>query len=206
MRIDAFARAFFRSPAGIGAVFLGLGSGGAALFLGGGPFLAAAAAAGAVAAVVGAALASGAAQRAASAELEREDAAKAASRLDSARGLRSRLAALRIARPEVAKARDLVVLEAGSFIEECGRAGSYDPAGIAAIEESLELVDAWLKEADASATERRFELPDADPIPDAAGKIAAALRGKAAAIAAGRSRVSGGMLPSDRIAIEEELR
>ncbi len=206
MRIGAFARAFSRSPAGIGAVFTGLASGGAALFLGGGPLLAAAAAAGAFALVVAAALASGAAQRAASAELEREGAAKAAGRLADARRLRDRLAALRIARPEVAKARDLVVLESGSFIEECGRAGSYDPVGAAAIEESLGLIDAWLKEADASAIERRFDLPDADPIPDAAGRVAAALREKAAAIAAGRSRVSGGTLPSDRIAIEEELR
>jgi hypothetical protein len=206
MRIGEFARAFTRSPAGIGSIFLGAGAGAAAAILGGPPAVAAAIGVAGAAGAFALSLATGVGQRAAAAEAERGNERKAQERVAAAKAARARLAALRIARPEVAAARDLVVLEAGSFVEACSRARSWDPEGVAAIEESLADVDAWLKEADATAVERRFDLPDADPFPAAAERTAAALRGKAAAVAAARSRVSGEIPGSDRIAIEEELK
>jgi hypothetical protein len=206
MRFSEFARAFSRSPAGIGSLFLGALAGAAALFLGAGAALAALAGVALFAAVVALSLATGVGQRAAAAELERGNEGKAAERVAAAKACRSRLAAIRIARPEVAAARDLAALEAGSFVEACSRAKSYDPEGVAAIEAALALVDAWLKEADAAAVERRFDLPDADPFPAAAERTAAAIREKAAAIAAARERVSGEAPASVRVAIEEELK
>ena len=99
-----------------------------------------------------------------------------------------------------------MVLEAGRFVEDCGRARTWDPEGVAAIVDSLALVDGWLKEADESSVERRFATPDANPFPDAARRTAQALREKAAIVAARRSAATGEMPGTDRIAIEEELK
>lgn len=206
MRFRDFLRAFFRSPAGIVVLFLGLGSGGIVLWLGAGIGAGALTASAFIALALGLGLATGAAQRAASAELDHLRAGRNAERTAKAVEYRRRLAALRIPDQSLASARDLVVLEAGSFIEACQRAQSCDPEGLAAIEESIALVDAWLKEADASAIERRFDLPDADPFPRAAERTAEALRRKAEIIVRGRSRLSGELPPSDRLAIEEELK
>jgi hypothetical protein len=206
MRPVEFSRALLKSPAGIGSLFFGVCAGSAALVLGLSAVAAAAIGVACLAALVALSLATGVGQRAAASELERGNEAKAAAHAASAKAARTRLAALRIASPEIAAARDLVALEAGSFVEACARAASYDPEGVAAIEDSLALVDAWLKEADATAIERRFDLPDADPFPEAARRTVAALKDKAATLAAARARLSGEVPPSDRIAIEEELK
>jgi hypothetical protein len=206
MRPAEFSRALIRSPAGIGSLFLGVCAGSASLVLGLSAAAAVAVGLAGLAVSVAVSLATGVGQRAAAAELERGNEGKAAERVAAAKAARARLAALRIADPAIAAARDLVALEAGSFVEACSREASYDPEGVAAVEDSLGLVDAWLKEADASAVERRFDLPDADPFPDAARRTAAALKDKAAVLAAARARVSGEAPPSDRIAIEEELK
>ncbi len=187
-------------------MLLALAIGVAASLLGLKPGASALACAVAFAAFVAAALASGFAQRAAVSEAGRAGGAQADSRLSEAASARARLAALRIAEPSVAQARDLVVLEAGRLVEDCRRAGTYDPEAVQAAVDSLGLVDAWLKEADSSAIERRFDLPDADPFPEAAKRTAEALRGKAALIASGRARAVGEPPPSDRMAIEEELK
>jgi hypothetical protein len=67
-------------------------------------------------------LALGLLQRAAVAEIDREFDARAAARLAEAAAARKRLATVRIADPAVAQARDLLVLEAGRLVENCGRA------------------------------------------------------------------------------------
>jgi hypothetical protein len=206
MRLRDFLRAFFRSPAGIALLFLCLASGGLVFWLGAGFGVGVLAAAACLVLALGLGLATGAAQRAASAELDHLRAGRSAERTALAREYRRRLAALRISHPQIASARDLVVLEAGSFIEACLRSQVYDPEGLAALEESIAVVDAWLKEADASSIERRFDLPDADPFPQAAERTAEALRRKAEVISRARSRLSGEAPPSDRLAIEEELK
>jgi len=75
----------------------------------------------------------GAGQRAAVAEVDREARAKAESRLADAADARKRLSALRLADPDVANARDLVVLEAGRLVDDCRRAGTYDPEAAQAV-------------------------------------------------------------------------
>jgi hypothetical protein len=206
MEIRAFSRAFARSPYGIGSVLAALGFGVAAALMGAAAALSVLVSLGGFAALLALGLAFGLVQRAAVAEAGRESGAKAASRLAEAASARKRLAALRIAQAELAAARDLVVLEAGKLVEDCSRAGTWDPEGVQAVIDSLALVDAWLKEADESSVEKRFGLPDANPFPEAAGRTARALRDKAAIIAARRAAATGELPGADRIAIEEELK
>ncbi len=206
MDIREFSLAYARSPFGIGSCLAALAAGAAARLLGSSPLGSVLAALGAFAALLALALAFGVGQRAAVAELGRESGSRAAARLAEAASARARLAALRLAQPEVAAARDLLVLEAGRLVEDCRRAGTYDPEGVQAVVDSLALVDAWLKEADESSVERRFELPDANPFPEAAKRTAQALREKAIVVSARRAAAVGEIPGADRIAIEEELK
>lgn len=206
MDIREFSRAYAKSPLGIATALASLGAGIAVFLLGFTPALSVLVTALAFAILCIAALALGVGQGAASAELERGSAEKAADKLAEAAQARKRLAALRLAQGEVAVARDLLVLEAGKFLEDCSRARTYDPEGVAAIVDSLALVDAWLKEADESSVERRFELPDANPFPEAGRRTAQALRERAALVARRRSAATGEIPGADRIAIEEELK
>jgi hypothetical protein len=206
MDLREFTRAYARSPLGMGSLIAALAAGAAAAILGAPLALSGLLALAVLAVALALALVTGFGQRAATAELSREDGSRASVRIEAAAQARKRLASLRLAQAELSSARDLLVLEAGRLIECCGRVGSYDPEGLAAIGDSLELVDAWLREADESAVERRFELPDANPFPEAAAKTAQALREKALFIAARRASLSGEISGADRIAIEEELK
>jgi hypothetical protein len=152
------------------------------------------------------ALALGFGQRAAVAENDREAISKARSRLAEAADARGRLAAMRLADPGVAQARDLLVLEAGRFVEDCRRAGTYDPEGVEAVLDGLALIDAWLKEADESSVEKRFDLADAHPFPEVARRAAEALRAKASLVSARRAAATGEIPGADRMAIDEELK
>lgn len=162
--------------------------------------------------------AAGLGPRAALAEEERRNGLKARARLRQAAEARERLAALRIGSAAVAKARDLVVLEAGRFLEAAdsawadasGKEGrprpAYDPASVAAVEEALSLVGAWQKEADESASERRFGAADAHAFPDAEARVVEGLRRQASALVAGRDLVSAAPPAPDLVSIEEELK
>jgi hypothetical protein len=201
-----FLRSYCRSPLGISSFFLAALVGASAGLLGMPLLPCAALGIGCLAATLGVSLALGFGQRAASSEIERADVARNRARLATAGQARTRLASMRLGQEQVAQARDLVALEAGRFLEGCERLGAYDPEAAQAILDSVELVDAWLREADESAVEARFAAPDAHPFPDAAARTAAALREKAAAIAAGRERVTCEISGADRLAIEEELK
>lgn len=201
-----FLRLYGRSPYGIASVFAAFAAGGAAGALGLGFPGGIGVGAVVLAASLALGLATGFGPRAAASELEREARGRNAERLAAASKARAALAALRLPAGEVAAARDLVVLESGRLAESFARSGAYDPEAAQAALDSLELVNAWLRERDEAATERRFELPDANPFPEAAARTAAALRDKAALIAAGRARASGEIPPADRMAIEEELK
>jgi hypothetical protein len=206
MDIREFSRSYARSPLGIGSLFLAIVAGACASLLGLSLPVAILAGAGALAASLAAGLAFGFGQRAAVAESDRSAGRRAAERLAEAAEARRRLAALRLSDEGVARARDLVVLEAGRLVEDCGRAGTYDPEAVQAVLDSVALADAWLKEADASSVEKRFDLPDAEPFPEAARRTAEALKEKAALVSARRAAAVGELPGADRIAIEEELK
>jgi hypothetical protein len=219
MDIRAFGRAYARSPLGIGSLLVALAAGlvvfargaplGLALLLAFGLFL--------IFSVL--ALAFGLGQKAAEGELDRERRSQAENRLEEAAAARARLASMRLSEDEVAKARDFLVLEAGSYVEACRREGSYDPETVEAVLDSLALVDAWLKEEDEASIERRFDQGAAiggDREGASAGRsqgkaasaatLARALREKAAFVAGRRSAITGEVSATDRLEIEEELK
>jgi hypothetical protein len=218
MRVREYARLFLGSALGMASLFVSLFVGAAvALSLPPGPatrlglgVLSGLACLGLLSAL---AAATGLGPRAAVREEERRDLLRAKARLGEARDARERLAALRIASEMVAEARDLVVLEAGRFIEEAERPAprgghpraAYDPESIAAIEEALSLVDAWQREADESASERRFHSADAHAFPESEARVAEALRREASALVSGRDRLAGSPSAPDVVSIEEEL-
>jgi hypothetical protein len=206
MDMREFSRAYARSPLGIVSFLVALCVGSIAALRGLSPLLALLAALGSLAVFLAFGLGIGFAQRAAVAESGRASSLKAESRLAAAAEARRRLAALRLTEPEVAAARDLLVLEAGRFVEDCRRAGTYDPEGVEAVVDAPALVDAYLKEVDESSVERRFGLADEHPFPEAAKRTAEALRAKAALVSERRASATGEIPGADRIAIEEELK
>jgi hypothetical protein len=216
MTIRNYFRFLCHSALGLGALFLALTAGVLLIAGGYGPAIAALGFGGAVVVLVAAGFVTGLGPKAAAREGERLAALSAARKLEEGRDRLLHLSALRLADGEVAKARDLVVLEGRRFLESCpadgkgggGREGgpSYDPAALAAMGEALELVDAWLRESDESAIEKRFGSKDSHPIEDGEARVAVALREKAALIVKARDLVSSEIPGSDRIAIEEELK
>jgi hypothetical protein len=200
-----YLRRWLRSPLGISSSFAAVAAG-AVLFVAGASLAIALVAIPLVlllALVLGLVTGSGAVAAVREGERAAQEGARA--RMARAGESRKRLAALRLAPGPVAQARDLVVFEAGRLVETFATSGAWDPVAAEAIEEALGLVDAWQREADEAATERRFDLPDATPFPEAAGRIAAALREKARLISSRRAAAAGEVPAVDRVAIEEEL-
>jgi len=201
-----FARRYARSPWGIGSAFLALGAGLLAAALGASPVAGMGAGVAVLGACLGLSLATGLGQKAAVVEAERDSLARASDRMRLVAEARARLEALRLPAGEVARARDLAALEAGRLGETFARSGAYDPEAAQAVLDCLEIVDAWMRERDQAATERRFDLPDADPFPEAERRSAAAIREKAAIVARRRAAAAGDIPPADLVAIEEELK
>ena len=153
--------------------------------------------------------ATGLGPRAAASEEARQLALRARAKLKAAENARSRLAAIRLPRAEISSARDLVVLEAGLFLDACregGGADAYDPEAVDAIEAALDIVGVWQTEVDETSIEHRFGTADAHSMADAEIRVVTALKDKASRIARGRDLVAGEPSAPDRLSIEEELR
>lgn len=204
----SYLRFFMRTPTGIGALAAGLLTSLGCAAAGLGAFLSASLGLGATLALSALLLLIGAGPRAAAREAERLAMAKGRSALAAARDDLELLEAVRISDAEVAAARDAVALAAGLYLESASSSPDAlrDPAAEAAIAEALDLLRAWLREADESSTERRLGLPDAHPFPEAKARVVAALRGKAGLLGRGRDLAEGIPPPPDRVAIDEELR
>ena len=200
-----FLGRYLRSPWGLATLCAAPAAFAAGQALGAGALGSGAAALGILALGLGFGLFTDPGRKAAFAELEREAAGRAASRAAAVREARSRLAALRLPEGEAARARDLLVLEAGRLDESFAATGACDPEAAQALREGLELLGAFLRERDEASTERRFALPDAHPFPRAEERTAAALREKAALVAARRAASAGELPPADAMAIDEEL-
>ena len=150
---DFFVR-YAKSPLGIGTAFAALGLGVFA-FTSAGPLAAVAVLLLTPAISMGVALTTGLASKAAVTEGEREKGQQARTRMAAAAEARKSLAALRLPPGPVATARDLVTLEAGRLIETFSVEGTWDPEAARAVEEALELVDAWQR----SPTPLPFQKP-----------------------------------------------
>lgn len=201
-----FLRWYVRSPLGMAALVAsaaagaGIGLAGvalpAAVGIGAGTFLAASAIA----------FASGAGAKAAVRERERDLDASLAAGIAAAAKDRDRIAALRVRDPEVASASAAFALAFGEYLDACRREGTRDPRADDAAREVLEALTAYLRELDGTATERRFDLPDADPFPEAKARTLAFLKERTAYVRERRLSVDGGLGGSDKLAIREELR
>jgi len=205
MQSGEYLRWYARAALGIGSGFAGIGAAAAAMIAGLPAWGAALAGLGLVAATGILSLAAGWGPRQALAAQEAGARKARAARLAEAAAVRERIAALRIPEGQAGEAARLVVLAAGEYIDACRREGSDDPLADAAISEALELVGLFLREKDEAATERRFSLGDADPFPDAEGRVAAALREKAATLRERRIQIDGGLPPASRMAVREEI-
>jgi len=204
MRFREYGRRFFKTAPGIVSVFLSIASG-FFVFIAGGRIIAAFA----VAVLCQSGLFSlgiltGLGARAAASEADREARQKAGLSRSETKAACERLAALRLADLEIGTARDLLVLEAKRYLELVG--DLYDPAAAAAVLDSLELVQAWLREADETAIERRFSGSDTHAFPEAKARVTAALREKTAIVVRGRDAIARGISGPDLVSIEEELR
>lgn len=226
MRIREYTGYWLKSALGVASALLALAAGAAAGIVAGGTVLGFLAA-GLPAALLSfgvlyvACLATGLGSKAAFGESGRAERGKAGAGLVAMSEARQRLAALRLSDEAVAAARDLVVLQAGRFLETArawnlkapSKAGgtddaspAWDPRAALALTEAMELLDAWLREADETAIERRFDAPDAHPFPDARERIMALLKEKAQIVAECLEGLGGRPAGPDAVAIQEETR
>lgn len=148
----------------------------------------------------------GAGARAAVRERQRDADAALSASLDAAARLGERIAALRLPDPEVKTATDGFVFAFGDCLAACRREATRDPRADAAAEDVLAALAAFLKELDGTALERRFDLPDGDPFPEARSKTLAFLKERTAYVRERRLAVEGGLGGGDRLSIREELR
>lgn len=150
-------------------------------------------------------MATGLGPRSAVAERDRRAWSRDRSALEAVRVLADRLAALRISDPAVGKAAELASLKARAYLAACERARSRDPGADDAVAECLSIIGIFQKEADNTATERRYGLPDADPFADASARTAAALADKAAVLDKAALDLAGGLGGEARLSIKESL-
>jgi len=204
MKLREYTRRYALS--GAGAANLAVAAvAGAVLWMSASPAAGILAAVGAYAVIFVLALATGIGPKAAAAEAERRAALAGRERLEAARKDALRLSALRVPDPGIKSLVELAGLKAGSYLAACARSGSRDPRAEAAIADCLELADAWLKELDDSAVERRFRLPDDDPFADGRERVAAGLRDRVAILDKAALDLDGGLGREDRVSIKEQL-
>jgi hypothetical protein len=206
MRTRDFLRWYIRSPLGIAALLASIALG---LLLGVTGWRASSAAGVALAVFLVVSLVaffSGAGARAAVRERERDASAALNASLAAAAKLRDRISALRIPDPEIQKASSGFSFAFGEYLDACRREGTRDPAADSAAEEVLAALTVYLEEMNGTSVERRFDLPDADPFPDAKGRTLVYLSERTAYVRDRRMAVDGGLGGSDRLSIREELK
>ncbi len=206
MNTRDFLRWYVRSPLGVAAVLVSAASGIGAGFAGAALPAALGIGSAAFLAVSAIAFASGSGAKAAVRERDRDQDASRSAGISSAAKTRDRIAALRIPDPEVSAAAAAFALAFGEYLGACLREGARDPQADSAAQDVLEALTAFLRELDGTAVERRFDLPDADPFPDAKARTLAFLKERTTYVRERRLSVDGGLGGSDKLAIREELR
>ncbi|MFW5802047.1 MAG: hypothetical protein ACOCVC_08420 [Spirochaeta sp.] len=133
-----------------------------------------------------------------------------------------RIGRMRLPDPEMKQLADQVSLHAGEYYARSLKHNSYDPGAHHAIDECLEILDAWLMEQDAQAGRRRYggsgagtgAGPGGDHGPGAHGGSAAAsidertrtlLKDRMEIISRAACDAAGGLTPADKLSVKEEL-
>lgn len=149
--------------------------------------------------------ASGLGSRLAVAGMERRRWAEAQGHLEAVRANRDRLGTIRIVDDEVKAMLRLAAERATRYLAVCASARSHDPLAEDALADCLSIADLYLKELDGASTERRYNLPDADPFADARTRTVAALRDRLAILDKSILDLEGGLTSADRMEIKETL-
>ncbi|HOX19046.1 MAG TPA: hypothetical protein PKW82_11355, partial [Spirochaetales bacterium] len=182
MNVRSYFTDFLASPVGIGTAAVSVALGAVAVGVSGGWPAGLAAATAAFVVSNGFALVTGLGPKAAAREAERRMAAGNRAALAAVKASRDRLATLRVADPDVAKAVSLCALRASAYLAACEKSGTRDPRADHAAEECVNLVGLYLEELDDASTEKRFDLADDAPFADAKSRVLAALRERADAL------------------------
>ncbi len=148
---------------------------------------------------------SGAGSRLAAAETDRREWSRARVYLDAVRQNRDRLATFRITDADVKAMLQRAAEGATRYLVACESARSRAPQAEESLADCLSIVDLYIKELDGAATERRYELPDADPFVDARNRTLAALRDRVARLDKSILDLEGGLTSADRMEIKETL-
>lgn len=201
-----FLRWYVRSPLGLSVLAVSAAAGTVLGFFGTAIPLAVGSGAGLFLAASAVAFASGFGAKAAVRERDRDLEVSRAAGIAAAAKDRDRIAALRIRDPALAAASAAFALVFGEYLDACRREGTRDPRADYAAREVLEALTVYLRELDGTAIERRFDLADADPFPEAKARTLAFLKERTDYVRERRLSVDGGLGGSDKLAIREELR
>ncbi|MFW6363441.1 MAG: hypothetical protein ACOC0D_06305 [Spirochaeta sp.] len=139
-----------------------------------------------------------------------------------------RIGRMRLPDPEMKQLADQVSLHAGEYYARSLKHNSYDPGAHHAIEECLEILDAWLMEQDAQAGRQRYGgsgpgsgsgagydtgVGPGGDLGTSAGSAAASIDERTRALLKDRMEIisraacdaAGGLTPADKISVKEEL-
>jgi len=206
MQVKEYFKWYMRSPLGIGGLFAGLIGAFSLAAAGVSVFLALPAGAALVAAIGAIAYAAGSGPRQAVAARDADSSHETREKLEKASQERDALARMRIADPEVSAAVQLVVQQAGSYLDACKNEKTHDPLADDAIVQAKGVVDVYLREKDETSTEKRYNLEDQDPFVDAKQRVIAALKDTALTLRERRIQIDGGLPPVDELSVREELK
>ncbi|WP_460050517.1 hypothetical protein [Spirochaeta dissipatitropha] len=138
-------------------------------------------------------------------ERDRQRWQQEADRLESATGKARRLGRMRLPDPEMKRLAELTSIRAAAYYAECLRKKTYDPAANNAIEESVEIADAWLGHRDQLAGARHFEGLEQSDTESITERSRSLLQDRIKIIEAATLELSGGLTSADVLSIKEEL-
>lgn len=148
---------------------------------------------------------SGIGPRAAEAEQSRRRWTDVRTRLEAVKDARNRLASMRIRDESIQSLTRLVATRGEAYLSACHAVRSHDPVADDAIAAALEAADAFVRELDDAATERRHGLTDTDPFTDARARTARLLDTHATIVRESTTALRGGLTPADTVGIQESL-
>jgi hypothetical protein len=118
--------------------------------------------------------------------------------------IRERVSVLRLGSDEMARAVELFLQEAGSYLEKCRELGAYSPLANERVERVLEICQVFLGERDEESTGRRYGVPGT-PDGAPAESLAKDIVECAAVIKQRTTEDLLGMSGKDRLQIMKEL-
>lgn len=128
-----------------------------------------------------------------------------AARLETAAGKARRLGRMRLPDPEMKRLAELVSIRAATYYAECLKQKTYDPAANNAIEECVQISDAWLGHRDQLAGARHFEGLEQGDTEAISERSRSLLQDRLKIIEAATLELSGGLTSADVLSIKEEL-